>query len=194
MGGIHRFNAMVADHLGESRERGGGGYGLQLKNDYRRFFGAFAGFSARGEMIARRDNYCEIDPTTVDKYGIPVLRFNVTWSEQEYNQMKHAQETARELVRAMGGITLSPMPTREQGYGILTPGRIIHEVGTVRMGDDPSTSALNASCQAHDAPNVFVADAAPFVSQAHKNTTWTILAMAWRTADRIVELRNQGAI
>lgn len=192
MGDIHRFNGLVDDANNNLKKAGG--YGLSLKQDYRRFYGALAGFSARGEMIARYDNYCEIDPTTVDKYGIPVLRFNVTWSDQEYLQIKHAQEAARRLIRAMGGKVLSPMPSKEEGYGILPPGRIIHEVGTVRMGDHPQTSALNRYCQAHDVKNLFVADAAPFVSQAHKNTTWTILAMAWRTAEHIAELRNRGEL
>ena len=189
MGGMHEYNDLF-----DARPRGGGGYGLQLKQDYRDLYGAIAGFAARGEMIARYDNYCEIDPTTVDRHGIPVLRFNVTWSDQEINQIRHAQESARSLVEAMGGEVLNPMPSRDDGYGILTPGRIIHEVGTVRMGDDPRTSALNPYCQAHDASNVFVADAAPFVSQAHKNTTWTILAMAWRTSENIVRLRNEGKL
>lgn len=194
MGGIHSYNGRLNDAANTVRPRGGGGYGLDLKNDYRRFYGAFGGFSARGEMIARYENYCEIDPTTVDRYGIPVLRFNVMWSDEEYNQIKHAQIAARELIEAMGGIVLSQMPTKEQGYGILTPGRIIHEVGTVRMGDDPRTSALNKYCQAHEVPNLFVADAAPFVSQAHKNTTWTILAMAMRTSEHIAELRQRREV
>ena len=192
MGGVHGYNGRVAD--ASNAVRPAGGYGLGLKEDYRRLYGAFIGVSARGEMVARRENYCEIDPVTVDRYGIPVLRFNATWSDEEYNQIRHAQETGRELITAMGGALLSPMPTREQGYGILTPGRIIHEVGTVRMGDDPRTSALNAFCQAHDARNVFVADAAPFVSQAHKNTTWTILAMAWRTSEHLAALRQRREV
>ena len=191
--GIHEYNA-IADGAEKTHPRGGGGYGRQLKEDYREAFGAFAGLAARGEMIARYDNRCEIDPQIVDKYGIPVLRFNVKFSDQEYNQMKHAQETIRELITASGGELLSGMPTQDEGYGIEAPGRIIHEVGTVRMGDDPKTSALNQYCQAHDAKNVFVADAAPFVSQAHKNTTWTILALAWRTAEHMVDLRKEGKI
>jgi choline dehydrogenase-like flavoprotein len=94
----------------------------------------------------------------------------------------------------MGGQVFAPMPTKEQGYGIAAGGRIIHELGGVRMGDDPKTSALNAKCQAHDCKNLFVADGGPFVSQADKNPTWTILALAWRTADAITEQRKQGAL
>ena len=192
MGGIERLNRWQTGASGDLRPRGGGGYGVQLKEDYRRLYGAVVGFSGRGEMIARRENRCEIDPDVVDKYGIPVLRFNVKWSDQEYAQVKHMQETMRSMVLEMGGQLLDEMPTREEGYGILAPGRIIHEGGTTRMGCDRRSSALNAHCQAHDVKNLFVADAGPLVSQAHKNVTWTILALAWRTADYIVAERNKG--
>ena len=191
-GGIQRMNGRHNPE-GSRRPKGGGGFGAQFKADQRWMYGATVGFSGRGEMIARRENYCEIDPTVVDEYGIPVLRFNVTWSDEELRQVKHFQETGYALLEAMGAEPYWDMPGPESDYGITTPGRIIHEVGTVRMGDDPRTSALNKYCQAHDAPNVFVADAAPFVSQAHKNCTWTILAMAMRTSEYLAEelrLRN----
>lgn len=181
MGGIHRYP-------------GAAGYGAKLKADYRKYYGATIGFSGRGEMIPNDKSYCEIDPVVVDMFGIPVLRFHWEWSDQERNQVKHMQETFRTLIAEMGGQVFSPMPTREQEYGIAPGGRIIHELGGARMGVDPTTSVLNAHCQAHDCRNLFIADGAPFVSQADKNPTWTILALAWRTADRITELRKQGAI
>jgi choline dehydrogenase-like flavoprotein len=53
---------------------------------------------------------------------------------------------------------------------------------------------LNEWCQAWDCRNLFVADGGPFVSQADKNPTWTIMALAMRTSDRILELRRNGAI
>jgi choline dehydrogenase-like flavoprotein len=181
MGGIQRYpNA--------------GGYGKKLKDDYRRFYGSTIGFSGRGEQIPSPDCYCEIDPVAVDQWGIPVLRFHWKWSDHERNQVKHMQETFRALVAEMGGQVFSPMPTREQEYGIAPGGRIIHELGGIRMGDDPQTSALNKWCQAHDCRNLFVADGAPFVTQADKNPTWTILALAWRTAEYIAEQRRAGGI
>jgi choline dehydrogenase-like flavoprotein len=69
---------------------------------------------------------------------------------------------------------------------------MIHEVGTTRMGESPKTSVLDAWCRAHDVPNLFVADGGPFVSNADKNPTWTILALAWRTAEHIAEERKKG--
>jgi choline dehydrogenase-like flavoprotein len=181
MGGIHRYPP-------------GGGYGKALKDDYRRFWGSTIGFSGRGEMVPNEWTYCEIDPTTVDQWGIPVLRFHFRWTDHELLQVKHMQETFRELVQELGGEVFSPMPTRAQDYGILAGGRIIHELGVTRMGDDPSTSVLNSNCQAHEVRNLFVADGGPFVSQPHKNPTWTIMALAWRTSDYIAEERRKGAL
>jgi choline dehydrogenase-like flavoprotein len=180
MGGIQRYN--------------GGGYGAQLKADYRKYYGATIGFSGRGEMIPNADSYCEIDPSVVDRYGIPVLRFHWKWTDHEYNQVKHMQETFRALVEEMGGTVFSPMPSRTQGYGISAGGTIIHELGGTRMGADASSSVVNGNGQAHDCKNLFVADGGPFVSQADKNPTWTILALSWRTADYIAQQRKAGAL
>jgi choline dehydrogenase-like flavoprotein len=104
------------------------------------------------------------------------------------------QETFREIIHEMGGTALTPMPTREAAYGLEPVGRIIHEVGTTRMGHDPQTSVLDANCRAHDVKNLFVADAGPFVSNSHKNCTWTILALAMRTSEFIAQQRTQGTL
>ena len=173
---------------------GGGGYGKKLKADYRKYYGAYVGFSGRGEMIPNEESYCELDPGTVDQWGIPVLRFHWQWSDHEYHQCKHMQETFRSLVDALGGTVFDPMPTKEQGYGLSTGGSIIHELGGARMGDDPQSSVVDAHCQVHGVPNVFVADGAPFVSQADKNPTWTILALSLRTSEYVADQVKKGAL
>ena len=178
--------------MGDIHKVNGGGYGTSLKDDYRKHYGAYVGFAARGEMVPNEDCYCDIDPDVVDRWGIPVLRFHWKWSEYETKQMRHAQVTAREIVEKMGGQVLTRMPTEEQEWGIQPGGEIIHEAGTTRMGDSPRTSVLNKYCQAHDAKNVFVADGGPFVTNAHKNATWTILALAMRTGEYIAEERRKG--
>jgi choline dehydrogenase-like flavoprotein len=172
----------------------GGGYGKQLKDDYRRFYGAFVGFSGRGEMIPNANSYCDIDPAVVDRWGIPVLRFHFKWTDHEYLQAKHMHETFRAIIAEMGGTTLTPMPTKESGYGIEAGGRIIHELGVTRMGNAPQSSVVNRNCQAHDVRNLFIADGGPFVSQADKNPTWTILALAMRTSEYIAEARKKGEL
>jgi choline dehydrogenase-like flavoprotein len=178
MWGIHRWN--------------GGGYGTGLKDDYRKFYGSSIGFGGRGEMIPNDDTYCELDPDVVDQWGIPVLRFHFRWSQHELNQVRHMQETFREIIERMGGTPLEPMPDRSDGYGIKAGGEIIHEAGTTRMGDSPRTSVLDRHCRAHDVRNLFVADAGPFVSNADKNLTWTLMALSMRTSEHIVEERRKG--
>ena len=170
-----------------------GGYGNGLREDVKKFYGSVLGMSGRGESIARIDNYCEIDPTAVDEFGIPVLRFNYKWSDFERKQAKHMHETFEEIGHNMGGVVLGDAPGKDKDYGLLNPGRIIHEVGTTRMGSNPKTSVVNEFERLHDVENVFVVDAGPFVSQADKNPTWTILALAWRTSDYIIEaLKKQN--
>jgi len=181
MGGIQRYPS-------------GGGYGKSLKNDYRRYAGASVYFSGRGEMIPNDKSYCEIDPVMKDKYGIPVLRFHWQWTDYEYNQVRHMQQTFRALVEEMGGQVFSAMPDQTKGYGIATGGSIIHELGTVRMGTDPSKSVVDTNCRAHDVKNLFVTDGGPFVSQADKNPTWTILALAMRTSEFIAQERKRGTL
>ena len=170
-----------------------GGYGSKLREDVKKYYGAMVGISGRGECVAVEDNYCEIDPNVVDEYGIPVLRFHYKWSEHERNQAKHMHETFEQIFEAMGAEPLGDKPGKDQDYGLHAPGRIIHEVGTTRMGDDPSKSVVNKYMQAHEVDNLFVVDGGPFVSQADKNPTWTILALAWRTSDYIIDqLKKQN--
>ena len=135
-GGIHRFRGTD----GDGQAIAPAGYGKALKDDYRRFYGATVNFSGRGEMIPNEKSYCEIDPVVVDRWGIPVLRFHFKWSDYEYDQVRHMQRTFRALIDEMGGTALSPMPSRQRGYGIAPGGRIIHEVGVTRMGHSPTTS------------------------------------------------------
>ena len=181
MGGIHSYPP-------------GGGYGRQLKEDYRRYWGATIGFSGRGEMVTNPNSFCELDPEVEDRWGIPVLRFHWEQTDYEYLQVKHMQETFRALIHEMGGQVFSSMPTADQGYGLLPGGRIIHELGGTMMGADPSGSVVNGFGQAHDVNNLFVADGGPFPSQADKNPTWTILALSMRASEHIAQLMNEGAL
>ncbi len=190
MGGIENYNGS----FGGDRSRGGGGYGQQLKDDYRRFYGSMIHFAGRGAMVVRKENRIEIDSEVVDQWGIPVPKFHFQWTDYEYRQARHMQETFRSIIHELGGTPTTPMPTREEGYYLKTPGRIIHEVGGVRMGTDPRNSVLNGYCQAHDVDNLFIADGASMPTQAEKNPTWTILALSMRTSEYIVDQRKKGNI
>ncbi|HEY6060105.1 MAG TPA: GMC family oxidoreductase [Gemmatimonadales bacterium] len=173
---------------------GGGGYGAQLKDQYRRNYGTVVGFSGRGEMIPNDQSYCEIDPDTVDRWGIPVLRFHWKWADHEIKQVKHMQDTFEALIHEMGGTLMWKKGTAENDYGISSGGSIIHELGGARMGADPKTSVANPDCQAWDVKNLFLTDGGPFVSQADKNPTWTILALAMRTSEGISKKMKSGEL
>lgn len=189
--GIENMNGKL---MVKGVQKEAGGYGKSLKEDYRFFYGASVGMAGRGEAIASRENHCAIDPNVVDKYGIPVLKFNVKWSEHEIAQAKHMKETFKEMMHNMGAIiTWGGNDGPENNYGLETPGKIIHEAGTVRMGNDAKNSALNKWNQAHDCKNLFVVDGGAFVSQADKNITWTILALSMRASEYIMdEMKKQN--
>ena len=164
----------------------GGNYGVKFKQDVRRLYGSFVYFSGRGEMIPNENSYCEIDPGGVkDRFGIPVLRFHWKFSEHETRQAAHMQRTFGEIIEAMGG---KPHKIETDGAKAILPGGlIIHEVGGAIMGADAKVSVTNQWCQTWDVPNLFVTDGAVFPSNADKNPTLTIMAVAWRAADHILE-------
>lgn len=170
-----------------------GSYGQRFKEEARRYYGTFVHFAGRGEMIPNDDCYCEIDPAQVDQWGIPVLRFQWKWADYELNQARHMHQAFAELIEAMGGRVTSTVQT-DGRRAILAPGEIIHEVGTTCMGASPRDSVVNQWCQTWDVPNLFVTDGGPFVSNADKNPTLSILALAWRSAEYLVDQARKGAL
>ena len=163
----------------------GGSYGAKFKQDVRRYWGSFVYFDGRGEMIPNDQSFCEIDPAVKDRWGIPVLRFHWKWSDHELRQAAHMQRTFADIILAMGGRPRDP-PKTDGAKAIAPGGSIIHEVGGAIMGSDPKTSVTNPWCQTWDVDNLFVTDGAVFASNADKNPTLTIMALAWRASDHIL--------
>jgi choline dehydrogenase-like flavoprotein len=168
-----------------------GSYGTKFKEDARRYFGSFVHYAARGEMIPNEDCYLDLDPQVKDKWGIPVARFHWKWSSHELNQAVHAKTTFAALIEAMGGTAYGDKNITGE-RAIERPGHIIHEVGGAIMGADPKTSVCNGWNQTWDVKNLFVCDGAPFASNADKNPTLTIMALAWRACDHLVEEAKKG--
>ena len=168
-------------------------YGTKLKEDARRYYGASIGFSGRGEMIPNDDSFCEIDPEKKDQWGIPVLRFSWKWSDHEKKQAVHMQQTFAQIIESLGGKVNGKVETDPE-KAIEAGGTIIHEVGTTCLGSDPKNSVLNQWCQAWDVPNLFVADGGPFVSNADKNPTLTILALSMRSSSYLAGEMKKGNI
>jgi choline dehydrogenase-like flavoprotein len=142
-----------------------------------------------GEVLARFENFVEIDPKVVDKFGIPVLRITMSWGENEKAMIPDMADTATQMMEAAGAKNIKPftVPDRVPGYGI-------HEMGTARMGTDPKTSVLNQFLQTHDIGNLYVMDASSFVSSACQNPTLTIMALAVRGCDHLMEEMKRGNI
>src|SRR5690349_756939 len=167
----------------------GGTYGRKVEEDASRYFGSFVYFSGRGEMIPNDDSYAELDPRVKDKFGIPVLRFHWKWSPHEIGQAAHMQKAAAEIIEAMGGKTSSqPQPGEK---AIKQGGVIIHEVGGAMMGTDPKKSVTNSFGQCWDVKNLFITDGATLCSNADKNPTLTIMALAWRASDHMLDLMKK---
>lgn len=166
-------------------------WGAGLKKAVRSASGATISLTLRGEMIPNKDTFCEIDPTTKDRFGIPVLRFAFRWSQHELNQVAHGQRSAHAVFKRMNAAILGPELPPEQL--IAAGGEIIHELGTARMGPDARSSVVNSYGQTWDVGNLVLMDGSIFASGAHKNPTLTILALALRASERLTAQFKSGA-
>ena len=171
----------------------GGSYGKAFKEDARRYYGSRLSFAGRGEMIPNDDCFTELDPTVKDKWGIPVLRFHWKWSDHELRQVAHQQKTFAELLDAMGS-TKRDTPAADPLNAIRPGGNVKHEVGGAIMGSESKTSVTNAWAQTWDVKNLFLTDGAAFCSNADKNPTLTIMALAWRTTEHALDELRKGNV
>ena len=164
------------------------GFGAAFKQKVRADYPAPINFTAFGEVLARRENQVELDPAVRDGWGIPVLKFNYRFGDNEIQMAKDMAETSEEMLKAAGA---EDIRVRRD---ILTEGWSIHELGTARMGKDPKTSVTNSFGQTHDVKNLFIVDGSIFVSASCQNPTWTILALCWRAMDYLKEELRTGNI
>lgn len=165
------------------------GFGSDFKKNVRRWYTAPVGLTTRAHMLSRFENFVEIDPDgVVDAWGIPALRVHIQHSDNEREMGKDAAETAAEILENAGAKEIAI------NRNITVPGRIIHELGTARMGADPKKSVLNKYNQVWDSPNVFVTDGASFVGAANQNPTLTILALTIRACEYLAGEMKRGNI
>jgi choline dehydrogenase-like flavoprotein len=145
----------------------------------------FYGF---GECLSNHNNYVEIDKSTTDAWGVPVLKIHCAYGDNEWALMKDASIAAAEMLAAAGATDITPYVEHNP------PGKVIHEMGTARMGRDPKTSVLNAYNQAHDIPNLFVTDGACMTSSANQNPSITYMALTARACDYAVGVMRRREI
>jgi choline dehydrogenase-like flavoprotein len=162
------------------------GFGGQFKKAVREHAGAFISMGGFGEVLARYENYMDLDPEVKDSWGIPVLRFHYQFGDNERKMCEDMATTAREMFEQAG------IEVVGVDKNILTEGWSIHELGTARMGTDPKTSVLNQFQQSHDVRNLFVVDGSSHVSASCQNPTWTIMALAWRSCEHLADEFKRG--
>src|SRR5690606_18618578 len=164
------------------------GFGSAFKSSVRKYYPAPISFGGFGEVLPRWENRVTLDPEVKDAWGIPVLKFDYRFGDNEKKMVADMAVSLEEMFKAVGAEDV------QIGRNPLPEGWSIHEIGTARMGDDPKTSVTDKYCRLHDVKNVYLADASPYVSGGTQNTTWTILAMCWRTMDYLKEEMRAGNV
>ena len=190
---IPRFRNMAGDEgLGFTRGYGyqGGarreaaepvGFGAAMKHGMRRYGGWKFMMMAFGECLPYADNAVSLHADKVDRFGMPLMRFDVRFRDNELRMIADARVQGEAMLRAAGMTNVS---SREDEH---VPGDAIHEMGGARMGADPRTSVLNKWSQAHDAANLFVTDGAQMASASCVNPSLTFMALTARAADYAVK-------
>ena len=137
--------------------------------------------------MAAKQNYVSVDKNQVDAHGIPIPVIHFQFVENDallWQGMRKGLEICPPSCRQRCSLSQATAPS----------GFASHEVGTIRMGRNPKTSALNSFCQSHDVKNLFVTDGSCFTTSSEKNPTLTIMALSMRTAEYIVKQRRLGEI
>ena len=176
----------AASRLGWGRGMRMPGFGAEFKHALREPGPWRMNLWGFGECLPRKENYVELDGKEVDAWGIPILKINCTWSENEKRIKKDASITAAEMLEASGAKDV--VPTLED----TPPGLCIHEMGTVRMGNDPKTSVLNKHNQCHAISNLFVTDGSFMTSSACQNPSLTYMAFTARACNYAIEEMKRG--
>ena len=165
------------------------GFGASLKERLRKpgpWVFALAGFT---ECLPRASNRMYLSKRKVDRFGIPQVVFDFEWSDNEISLRRDAAQQADRILKAAGAVLILP-----GDVGMSEPGEGIHEMGTARMGADPSESVLNAFNQAHDVPNLFITDGSFMASASCVNPSLTYMAFTARACDYAVKKIAAGAI
>jgi choline dehydrogenase-like flavoprotein len=172
-------------YVGGGANMGAPGYGAAYKRAVAEPGPTQVTMQAFGECLRYEDNYVDVDPGTVDAFGIPVARIHLTPRANERAMHADMAVAAAEMLEAAGAKDV------RQLHGMRGQA---HEVGAARMGMDPKTSVLNPFLQAHDISNLFVMDGSSFPSAAWQNPTLTIMALAVRATDYLKDQLRQGAL
>ncbi|RVU00738.1 GMC family oxidoreductase [Mucilaginibacter limnophilus] len=167
------------------------GVGAQLKDNlaHPTLSGWYVGSHMMGESIPKESNYVKLDDKEKDAWGVPLLRVNVDYDDNDEKMKLDYLEQMEEMFVSAGFKNVK----KHVAIG-KAPGLDIHEMGGARMGRDPKTSILNEWNQVHAAKNVFVTDGACMTSTACQNPSLTYMALTARAANYAVDEINKGNI
>jgi len=132
------------------------------------------------EMLPRETNVVTLDETRRDAFGIPILRIECEFSENERRMASRAIQDLDEMATEAGFVV-----ERRRQLGV--PGSFVHEVGTARMGSDPKSSVVDPYNRCWAVPNLYVMDGAAFPSLGGPHPTLTMMALTVRACRRIIE-------
>jgi glucoside 3-dehydrogenase (cytochrome c) catalytic subunit len=147
-----------------------------------------ASMFAFGECLPDFKNRVYLDENKKDQWGLPLLKVEMEYGENEKAMRNDMIEDAKEMLETAGPVSINSIEDPS------VPGMTIHEMGTARMGNDPKNSVLNKYNQCHDAPNVFITDGACMVSTACQNPSLTYMALTARACDYAVRQLKKGLI
>ncbi|WP_371398199.1 GMC oxidoreductase [Fretibacter rubidus] len=147
---------------------------------------------AFGEVLPRADNRVTLHKTKTDKWGHPIANINFQLSENDKVLMQAAHNDAIEMLRAAGFDNI--IENQKPGTDMKGVNGRIHEMGTARMGRDPSTSVLNKLNQAHDIANLFITDGSFMASSAVQNPSLSYMAFSARAAHHAADLLEAGVL
>ncbi len=164
------------------------GFGAEMKHGMRRYGPWQFSMGAFGECLPYEDNRVSLHASKVDRFGVPLMKFDVTFRDNELKMMADARREGEAMLRAAG---LKNVTSGESEH---VPGDAIHEMGGARMGADPRQSVLNKWSQAHDASNLYVTDGAQMASVSCVNPSLTFMALTARAADHAVKGLKAGAV
>jgi choline dehydrogenase-like flavoprotein len=163
-------------------------FGADFKNEITRpgRWGLF--MEGYGETLPYHDNRMWISPDDRDDFGMPKIHISMSYRENEKLMAQQMMDDAVEMM------TAAKLENVKGFNNPVTPGSVIHEMGTARMGRDPRTSVLNSRNQVHGVPNVFVTDGSFMVSSPTQNPSLTYMALTARAASFAVEQLKRGEI
>ncbi len=141
-----------------------------------------------GETIPKESNYVKLDADRKDEWGIPLLKISVGYDDNDVKMKKDYIEQLSEMFTSAGFTNIKVNDASQ------APGLDIHEMGGVRMGNDPKTSMLNKWHQLHACRNVFVTDGASMTSTSTQNPSLTYMAFTARAVDYAVKAMKKGEL